>query len=362
MTFGWYAGTEWKPIGGPMVPLCKVSTSITEAAFRRMLTDAGFVPILDEQEKSSSTDLPALLRLLRAVSFGGGHTVRAKYAGEGVVYEHISCPVIVASIDPISSDEADLNRWLVTETDRDPRRTDPEDAIAAYWQAKGPVDLKELRRTVFLSLLQRPQETRQAYEDVRHGCADIAHGMESRFRENIYPLLATAKVLGLEWQTFGDAIFGEKVQDQVTALEQRVGTRLLDMVMTAQIDPRVRGTSGYDTLAEYLHLATLPVVLPSQGVALVMRRCRDAMVRPHLAVRWESVKATLLRGTDFGDLSTVKLNQIARTVPGFVDGPGGKSTHPLQLRGMPKMRWVLIELPDDWSTESPLFDEQEVAE
>jgi hypothetical protein len=360
MTFGWYAGTEgsWLVMGGPYLPLSNAQTSVTEAGFRRDASSAGFVPILDEQEQQSSADLPKILRLLRAVTYGGGRTTRAKYAAEGVVREHISCPVIVASVDPISSDEADMNRWLVTETDRTHGRETPEDEIAKYWGKIGPVDFDELRRTVFLTALQDPKETQQAHDHVRLNSADICHGMETRYRENIYPLLAVAKIIGLDWRKLAEAIYMEKVQHQASATEHQAGVRLLDRLMTAQLDPRVRGLSGHDTLVQFLYNADLPHSFPSLGAALFLRKGRGGKVRPHLAIRWEAARTSLLRGTTFADLSNVKLNQIAHTIPGFVPGTGGKNTHILRFEGLPKMRWVLVELSDEWSP-SELYEHRE---
>lgn len=324
LVLGYYAGAQFPAVGGPFVVNSGVEVDVSEAGLKAKYDGAGLVLILDEQELSEQRHVQEILSLLRVSTYGNAGRVRGTRDG-GYRETSLNVAAVLASIDPVSEKDQDANRWLVTELRHEDERPRPEDSVLELWLNE-KVDLDELRRSVFLGLVDAVPRLREAYERFAKNAGLPNQGLlDSRAQENIWPVLAAAGSLRMDVPKLASKIFLEKAVYHRENVELRVGNRLLDTLLNAPFDL----VSDYETVSgevkrrnERTTLAVLlagdwasPLAIPQVGVAL--ERDIGTSGRVKIWVNWTGVQKAILAGTEFSGMSTRRLCQYAKDAPGF---------------------------------------------
>jgi len=318
---GWYAGRIPGMPGG-MLPSSYFTTDASASGLTSLLGNSSLTTILDEFE-GSETDksrIAEILRVLRASALGGAGRLRGT-RDLGARQTRLDLPCLAASIEPIGDRDADVNRWFVTELVHVHRRDPPEQILRRWIKDRG-VDLEELRKSVLFGLVDRLAEVRAAYDEISND-PDLPgrDSIDARYLENVYPILAVARVLGRDWRDLACRIAEEKQQDFQEVTENRRGNRLLRAVLHAPIEwkkwedrPIERTTMG--SIIEE-GISKDRVRFPEYGVILE----NDPLVEGAILiwVNWDTAGRSVLRDTEFKALLPTHLTKLARDCDSWVD-------------------------------------------
>jgi len=318
---GWYAGRIPGMPGG-MLPTSYFTTDASSAGLTSLLGNSSITCIFDEFE-GSETDarrMAEILRIFRASALGGAGKLRGT-RDMGSRQDRLDLPCLAAGIEPIGDRDADANRWFVTELVHVKRR-DPPEQVLRRWLADTGVDIEELRRSVLFGLVDKLAETKKAYTDIAND-PDLPgrESIDARYLENVYPVLAVAKVLGQDWMALAEQIAQEKRQDYQEVTENRRGNRLLQAVMHAPIEyKRFSGSNEIErtTIAAFLEDGISDRhTFVEYGVVVEDDKMNEGSVL--IWVNWNTAHRTILRGTEFDKIIPSRLTKIAQDCDRWVD-------------------------------------------
>jgi hypothetical protein len=320
---GLYHGHEPDMLGG-LCPCSHLVTDFSTAGLLGALANTSMPVLLDEFESSEKRQdaVNEVLALLRASSTGGAGRLRGTKDLRARI-DRLSLPVLAGSIEPIGQNDADANRWLVTELEHDPGHDHPRNTTLQVVRERG-IKWNELRRAVALGLTARVGELEQAFHGLREDRSIPGReSVDSRFLEGILPLLAVAKVLGQDWREIARVIIVAKCGDIVEARKSRRGNRLLETLLATPIticdDWTGTGTTRITTrttLRAQIDEGKKTVNLPEYGIRLEQERGKYAL----FVYFPTAMRSDLLRGSEFAAAPARHLTQIARDCDFWIDG------------------------------------------
>jgi len=318
LAIGWYAGE--KQLGMPgWVPCSVHSQDVSASGVTGRLGGSGLTLILDEFEGSEQEKyIKDVLRMLRASRMGGAGKLRGTI-DQGFKSQRVDVACIAASIQPISENDADASRWLVTELDHDPTRdTRPSESVQAYLEVL-KLDAQEMRRTLMVGFLPHVAELKRLERELARAKLPGQDLVDSRWLENVIPCLAIAKVAGFDpRQLVRDLITGH-VEDYQEVENDTIGERLARALLYTPF--ALENSSGHRetvTLAMQLEANKTSLVnLPAVGI-WISEEGKDAGTPFRLLnVNWTSARITVLARTEFGEMSERRLSLLGREVPGW---------------------------------------------
>lgn len=350
---GLYHGHEPDMLGG-LCPCSHLVTDFSTAGLLGALANTSMPVLLDEFESSEKRQdaVNEVLALLRASSTGGAGRLRGTKDLRARI-DRLSLPVLAGSIEPIGVNDADANRWLVTELEHEPGHEHPRNTTL---QAVREFSIKwnELKRSVALGLAGRVDELSQAFHELREDTTIPGReSVDSRFLEGILPMLAVAKVLNQDWRSVAKSIIEAKCGDIVEARTNRRGNRLLETLLATPItlQDEWAGATGSTkssqrtTIHAQLDGAKKTLNLPEYGV-----RCELAGRYYNLYIYFPTaLRSELFRGSEFATAPARHLTQIARDCDFWV----GANT--LKKMGAMPQRVTLFRVPLEDAEESYLI-------
>ncbi len=325
---GGFAGKDKRlPLG--LLPTSYYNPDPSSAGIVGAFSGSSRTVLLDEFEPSEDRHqgrMDGILRMLRTASTGSAARLRGTQ-DQGAREDTLSVACIAASIEPIGSKDADRNRWFRIEL-RHMRKMEGPEITVPRWIAANGVDLDELRRSIVFGLLDRVEDLRAAYMDIQHDLTLPGRGLiDDRWMSNVWPCLAVAKVLGLDWREMHGRIAEAKAGDFRSIKADRKGNRLLDALLHTPFEMPVETSMGHTT-RESTTLATQVdayvekgnwsrrLEFPWLGV-FVQRRGPDLLlwVHPETVVR-----SVLLRGSrEFGGMEASGFTAVAKDCDRFVE-------------------------------------------
>lgn len=342
---GLYHGHEPDMLGG-LCPCSHLVTDFSTAGLLGALANTSMPVLLDEFESSEKRQdaVNEVLALLRASSTGGAGRLRGTKDLRARI-DRLSLPVLAGSIEPIGANDADANRWLVTELAHDPGHDHPRNTTLQVVRELS-IKWNELRRSVALGLAGRITELSAAFHELREDRSIPGREtVDSRFMEGILPMIAVAKVLGQDWQGIAKSIIEAKCGDIIEARKSRRGNRLLETLLATPITMQDEwaGTSGSTknsqrtTIGAQLEDRKKLLNLPEYGV-----RAEFAGRYYHIYVYFPTaLRSELFRGSEFSNAPARHLTQIARDCD-FWEG----AAHPKKIGGA-SQRVTMFKLPVD---------------
>jgi len=319
LAIGWYAGEKQYHMPG-WVPCSLHSQDVSASGVTGRLGGAGLTLILDEFEGSEQERyIGDVLRMLRASRMGGAGKLRGT-VDQGFRSQRVDIACVAASIQPISENDADASRWLVTEIEHDPDRdTRPSDRVESYITAM-KLDAQEMRRTLLLGFLPHIQALRDAeheYSQTRLPGQDL---VDSRWLENVIPCLCIAKIAGFKPREIVKQLIVGHVEDYEDVEGDTVGVRLARAILHTPFP--LDSQSGHResvTLSMMLGRAKTELLnIQAAGIWITEEGPENGPKQRHININWTAARVTILSKTAFADYSERRLSHIGREMPGWI--------------------------------------------
>lgn len=308
----------------------------TEAALAFRFRTFAAPARLDEFEVTDNHNTMGILANARRASDGEAVKYRGRPDGSVRVFR-FTWPMVIASIDPITTGEQDANRFLVVTMPKAPGH-DTRKALARYWSEQ-PLNREELRYELWrasLNSLPLLGGAEAAARELLEEESDI----DRRIAEGVVPLLTIA-----EAARPGSA--SELFRRLVPSLRQRVlETRAQgpdrELIETLLLNPFRGGNDGQllslsQVVDTALRRHRQPVIDPNLGFCIGADPDRPDGP-PELWLSWIQLRRSVLAGTRFADKSPEQLTRYLQRCPAYLGSTKAS------LQGV-RARWQRLAIP-----------------
>lgn len=179
--------------GAGLLPHAAYESDITEAALVGTYGRCALPLVLDEWERSEAEQRIREILAAARRAFTGSATKRRGRSDGSVRSSEFTWPLMVASIEPLDSNEADANRFMQVST-RKELGHDAERALAAHWRQTGDSPEK-IRADLWPNMLALVPQIGTVTASLRHSLTR-PDGVPARSFEGLLPLLAVAELAG----------------------------------------------------------------------------------------------------------------------------------------------------------------------
>jgi hypothetical protein len=296
--------------------------AFSEAGIRRRMSNASLTLILDEFEVGHENDrhlrknqkaAKEILDGVRGAQAGGGATITIGSTTENAVTFHLRFPMVAAGIHTLS-DAANVSRFnfvkLANIGKSGIRGGTPESEIHKKFSES---DITEMRRAITMFALQNAERIRQSYAETCLEFADGQHfdpGAESRFKQQLMPVLNIIKMAGGDYKGFAAAYSKEKVKLFKTQYNTTEYDELWNTVLHTP-GLRVPGEEFRDrtfTLAELLADVTKRNLINTTNTGVYWSSQDKTLV-----FAWHTMIGSILKGTPFSSRNANALKGLAST-------------------------------------------------
>ncbi len=304
---------------GGFLPTSYYTTDASSSGIVSFLSSSSLTLLIDEMEGSQKQKdrLDEIMQIIRASSTGGAGRLRGTKDLQGR-QDRVEVALVTAGIEPFGATDADRNRVLVTELQHVEGHGTPTQILRA-WSADKKIDMDEWRRTVVFSVLDRIEEFAEKLDLYSGDLSFPGKGrVDDRWLQNFVPLAALLSMLDLstDWMALMERIIeDEKMPGALRVYEDRIGSRLFDLIMNARIEMEFGGSKIHTTIADQLSQGNLALDLTGYGIRT--RKQEEGLV---LSINWTTaLSANLFRDTEFQRKSPTALTQIAQDCSAFLD-------------------------------------------
>jgi len=359
---GFYGGAaNYARMGGPFIVTGKCEDNITEAGLNSRYSESAHTLLLDEGEinvinpsKKDRNTLDALISMRNAAESGAGRLRGTAEGGWRRTVLNMGC--ICSSVNSWEADQ-EIRRWLVIQPEYDDEWDSPGETIAKFWAQQG-ADCREMRRSILLAFQNNYEDLRAAYEELLYGHLPYDGLMSPSHRDNVLPILATAKMLDENFESVAERLFRSKaeyeVESRTLTLEERIVSDLIsspfeiDRVPYTVYQLATSGSSSFRRMS-------LGGVVVADGVV-------ENKVKRMLWVATSIAQKTgPLRGTEFERLSPRKLLNILRNHHAFIDYGTKRQFEGIVARWA-RLDWEKIVTALDLETEETVDEGGDFAE